>query len=54
MLEKYLNFRFIHNNVKRYWKYVNEWIEGLNESQLAYFEKEMFNLIKEGTYDPER
>ena len=54
MLGKYLNFRFIHNNVKRYWKYVNEWIDGLNESQLVYFEKEIHNLIKEGTYGPER
>ena len=54
MLRKYLEFRFIHFNVKRYYEYVNEWIDGLTKDQLLYFEKEMYNLISLGIYDPER
>ena len=54
MLHKYLVFRFINFNNKRYHHYVNDWIDGLTEEQLKYFEKEMYNLIKKGIYDPER
>lgn len=54
MLRKYLEFRFINFNIKRYWNYVNEWIDGLTEEQLQYFQKEMYNLIKLGIYDPEK
>lgn len=55
MLEKYLEFRFRTNNIKRYYEaYFKEWIEGLTEDQLFYFEKEMMNLIKLGKYDPDK
>lgn len=55
MLEKYLEFRFRTNNIKRYYeKYYKEWAKGLTDEQLAYFEREMYNLIKKGVYDPER
>ena len=54
MLKKYLEFRFTHFNRKPYWHYMNEWIKGLTDDQLKYFEKEMYNLIKLGIYDPER
>lgn len=54
MLEKYLEFRFKTNNIRKYEKYYNEWLENVTEIQLQYFEKEMYNLIKQGKYDPER
>lgn len=55
MLKKYLEFRFRTNNTKAYYaKYFKEWIEGLTDNQLIYFEREMFNLIKNGKYDPEK
>jgi hypothetical protein len=55
MLEKYLEFRFRTNNIKRYYeRYFKEWVKGLTHNQLIYFEKEMFNLIKKGIYDPEK
>ena len=54
MLEKYLEFRFKTNNIRKYEKYYNEWLENVTDIQLQYFEKEMYNLIKQGKYDPER
>lgn len=54
MLEKYLEFRFRTNNIKRYFEnYYKVWVENLTEEQLLYFEREMNNLIKNGKYDPE-
>ena len=54
MLERYLEFRFRTNNIRKYYeKYYNEWVKGLTHEQLIYFEKEMNNLIKNGKYDPE-
>lgn len=55
MLEKYLEFRFRTNNIKRYFEnYFKEWVKGLTNEQLIYFEREMMNLIKKGIYDPGR
>lgn len=54
MLEKYLVFRFKSNNRNAYHHYCNEWIENLLPEQLMYFEKEMYNLINKGLYDPAR
>jgi len=54
MLKKYLEFRFTHFNINRYRHYMNEWIKGLTDDQLKYFEKEMYNLIEKGIYDPEK
>ena len=55
MLEKYLEFRFRTNNIKRYYEnYYKEWVSALTNEQLAYFEREMNNLIKKGLYDPEK
>ena len=54
MLEKYLKFRFITNNVKHYHGYFDEWVSGLTETQINYFEREMENLINNGKYDPAR
>ena len=52
MLEKYLEFRFRTNNIKRYYEtYFKEWI---TKDQLFYFKKEMINLIRLGKYDPDR
>ena len=54
MLEKYLLFRFKTNNHNRYHRYYEEWLSGVTKEQLEYFEKEMYKLIEDGKYDPER
>jgi hypothetical protein len=54
MLEKYLEFRFKNGLKQAYQKYFDEWLSGVTEEQLNYFEREMYNLIKLGIYDPER
>lgn len=54
MLDKYLEFRFKNGLKKVYQKYFDEWLSGVTEEQLNYFEREMNNLIKLGIYDPER
>lgn len=40
-LEKYLYWRFIFNNHKKYHHYFNEWLSNLTETQLYYFAEEM-------------
>lgn len=52
ILRKYLEWRFITNNVKKYWQYCNEWIEHLHNDQLLYFKEEMMRLTKKGVYKP--
>lgn len=54
MLEKYLEFRFKKGLKQAYQIYFDEWLSGVTEEQLNYFEREMYNLIKIGAYDPER
>ena len=54
MLEKYLKYRFLSNNTNKYKQYCNEWINSLLPEQLLYFEREMYNLIGNGKYDPSR
>jgi hypothetical protein len=54
MLDKYLKYRFKINNHPKYQKYFDEWLNGVTEEQLNYYEREMYNLIKIGIYDPER
>lgn len=54
MLERYLLFRFKANNRNAYHRYYDEWLSGVTDEQLEYFEREMYNLISQGKYDPER
>lgn len=54
MIEKYLEFRFKKSTPTKYHKYFKEWLSGVTEEQIIYFEREMFNLMKSGTYDPGR
>ena len=54
MIKKYLLFRFKTNNRNAYHKYFDEWVENITDTQIEYFEREMNNLIKQGTYDPKR
>ena len=53
-MKEYLIKRFIRNNHNKYAKYVNEWISGLTDDQIAYFklEKERLNEdnISQRTY----
>ena len=49
-MEKYLIWRFIKNNNKRYWDYCLHWIKNLNEEQLAYFKLERERLTLMGIY----
>ena len=50
-MEKYLKWRFNVNNHPKYRKYLEEWISGVTESQMAYFEEERKRLIKMGLYN---
>ncbi len=54
MLKKYLEFRFKKGLKQEYQKYFDEWLSGVTAEQINYFEREMYNLIKIGAYDPER
>lgn len=46
----YLEWRFRRNNIPKYQKYCEEWINNLKPTQLEYFEKEMQHLINNGLY----
>lgn len=48
-LKNYLEWRFRNNNPK-YYKYCNDWIKNIPESQLWYYEIEMSHLINNGIY----
>jgi len=54
MLKKYLEFRFRTNNRNAYHHYFNEWVNNITAEQAQYFEREMYNLINKGLYDPEK
>lgn len=49
-LKNYLEWRFRHNNIPKYYKYCNNWIENIPKSQLWYYEIEMYHLINNGIY----
>ena len=49
-LRTYLEWRYRVNTPGKYQQYRDEWIDNLVPSQLFYFEREMDNLIKNGTY----
>ena len=47
---KYLEWRCVMNWHKKYYKYINTWIENVLPYQCDYFVKEMFHLIEQGIY----
>ena len=49
-LKTYLEWRFRVNNVGRYQRYRDEWINNLIPVQLLYFEKEMQHMIANKLY----
>ena len=49
-LRKYLEWRCVRNWHKKYYKYVNTWIENVLPYQCDYFVCEMFHLIDQGIY----
>lgn len=49
-LRKYLEWRCVMNWHKKYYKYVNTWIENVLPYQCDYFVIEMFHLIEQGLY----
>lgn len=49
-LKNYLEWRFRNNNIPKYYKYYNEWINNIPKSSLWYYEIEMFHLINNGIY----
>jgi len=49
-LRRYLEWRFRVNNRNQYQHYMKEWISGLVDSQLFYFEREMQHMIDNGQY----
>ena len=49
-LETYLQWRFRVNNHTKYQHYLNDWLYNVTETQLQYFEQEMYRLINRGIY----
>ena len=45
ILYNYLRERFYKNNHDKYRKYFDEWINGITEIQMDYFEKERLNIL---------
>lgn len=50
-LRTYLKWRFRINNINKYQKYCDEWINNLNYIQLMYFDIEMNRLKLKGQYN---
>ena len=50
-LRTYLQWRFRINNINKYQKYRDEWINNLNYTQLMYFDIEMNRLRLMGQYN---
>ena len=49
-LRTYIEWRFKVNNINKYQKYRDEWIDNLNDIQLMYLELEMNRLKLRGQY----
>ena len=51
-MEKYLIWRFMSDSYVRnkYGKYCLEWVKGVTDEQIAYFEKEKERLTLMGIY----
>ena len=49
-MEKYLIWRFLTNNRKKYHHYCMSWIENLTEEQKQYFAEEKRRLTLKGIY----
>ena len=43
-MREYLRQRFYRNNDSKYRKYFEEWLNGVVDTQLMYFEKEKYRL----------
>jgi len=43
-MKEYLRKRFYYNNHPKYRKYFDEWLSGICESQIMYFEKEKYRI----------
>ena len=43
-MREYLRQRFYRNNHSKYRKYFEEWLNGVVDTQLMYFEKEKYRL----------
>jgi len=41
-LRQYLEKEWRYNNLKKYQKYFNEWVENLTDNQIHYFKKLWF------------
>ena len=52
ILETYIQWRFVRNNINKYRKYYEEWRSGVTPEQLQYFGEEMKRLILSGGYQP--
>jgi hypothetical protein len=50
-LRKYLEWRCVRNWHKKYYKYVDTWIDNVLPYQCDYFAIEMFHLIEQGLYE---
>ena len=50
-LRTYLEWRFRFNNIPKYRKYQDEWINNIPKDQLWYFEIEMNHLRSNGLYN---
>lgn len=50
-LRKYLEWRYVMNWHKKYYKYINTWIENVLPYQCDYFVGEMFHLKDQGVYN---
>ena len=51
IMKDYLRWRFCSRVPSRYIKYFDEWITGVTNEQMAYFEKERERLINQGVYN---
>jgi hypothetical protein len=49
-MEKYLIWRFLKNNIKRYHQYCMDWISHLTDEQIMYFSEEKERLTRMGIY----
>ena len=45
-MREYLRQRFYRNNHSKYRKYFEEWLNGVVDTQLMYFEKEKYSKIR--------
>ena len=43
-MKEYLRKRFYYNNHPKYRKYFDEWLSGICDSQVMYFEKEKYRI----------